>query len=181
MKLKEELLFNLDELEIIDNYINLLKNKSEELKKLYNKTYVKEKYLSNLESSLNEISNKYLTSETEKISYAKENVKNELSKMYNYFKTKLFFKKYATDLENLNIKIDEKNNQISDSYTLNTKVDCEINKEFLYNIISEKIRDLDKEKSIENNFIDLMNEDIKIFRKDNFYKETINWFSVSYI
>ncbi len=41
-------------------------------------------------------------------------------------------------LENLNIKIDEKNNQISDSYTLNTKVDCEINKEFLYNNISEK-------------------------------------------
>ena len=178
LKLKEELLFNLDELEIIDNYTNLLKNKYEELKKSYNKTYVKEKYLSNLESSLNEISNKYLTSETEKISYAKENVKNELSKIYNYFKTKLFFKKYATYLENLNIKIDEKNNQISDNYTLNTKVDCEINKEFLYSIISEKIRDLDKEKSIENNFIDLMNDNIKIFRKDNSYENVVGLFSL---
>ena len=177
-KLKEELLFNLDELEIIDNYINLLKSKSEKLKKLYNKTYVKEKYLSNLESSLNEISNKYLTSETEKISCAKENVKNELNKVYNYFKTKLFFKKYANDLENLNIKIDEKNNQISDSYTLNTKVDCEINKEFLYNNISEKIRDLNKKKSIEKNFIDLMNDDIKIFRKDNSYENVVGLFSL---
>ena len=174
LKLKEKPLFNLDELDIIDSYINLLKNKSEELKKSYNKTFVKEKYLINLESSLNEISNKYLTSETEKISQAKENVKNELSKMYNYFKTKLFFKKYANDLENLNIKIDEKNNPISDSYTLNTKVDCEINKEFLYNIISEKIRELDNEKSIERNFIDLMNGDIKcsmvIFSGKKFYK-----------
>lgn len=178
LKLKEKPLFNLDELDIIDSYINLLKNKSEELKKSYNKTFVKEKYLINLESSLNEISNKYLTSETEKISQAKENVKNELSKMYNYFKTKLFFKKYANDLENLNIKIDEKNNPISDSYTLNTKVDCEINKEFLYNIISEKIRELDNEKSIERNFIDLMNGDIKIFRKDNSYENVVWLFSL---
>lgn len=178
LKLKEKPLFNLDELDIIDSYINLLKNKSEELKKSYNKTFVKEKYLINLESSLNEISNKYLTSETEKISQAKENVKNELSKMYNYFKTKLFFKKYANDLENLNIKIDEKNNPISDSYTLNTKVDCEINKEFLYNIISEKIRELDNEKSIERNFIDLMNDDIKIFRKDNSYENVVWLFSL---
>lgn len=178
LKLKEKPLFNLDELDIIDSYINLLKNKSEELKKSYNKTFVKEKYLINLESSLNEISNKYLTSETEKISQAKENVKNELSKMYNYFKTKLFFKKYANDLENLNIKIDEENNPISDSYTLNTKVDCEINKEFLYNIISEKIRELDNEKSIERNFIDLMNDDIKIFRKDNSYENVVWLFSL---
>lgn len=178
LKLKEKPLFNLDELDIIDSYINLLENKSEELKKSYNKTFVKEKYLINLESSLNEISNKYLTSETEKISQAKENVKNELSKMYNYFKTKLFFKKYANDLENLNIKIDEKNNPISDSYTLNTKVDCEINKEFLYNIISEKIRELDNEKSIERNFIDLMNDDIKIFRKDNSYENVVWLFSL---
>ena len=178
LKLKDKLVFDLAELEVIDNYINLLNNKCEKLKKLFNKTYVKEKYLINLESSLNEISNKYLTSETEKISYAKENVKNELTKMYDYFKTKLFFKKYATDLENLNIKIDEKNNQISDSYTLNTKVDCEINKEFLYNIISEKIRDLDKEKSIENNFIDLMNDNIKIFRKDNSYENVVGLFSL---
>lgn len=98
--------------------------------------------------------------------------------MYNYFKTKLFFKKYANDLENLNIKIDEKNNQISDSYTLNTKVDCEINKEFLYNNISEKIRDLNKKKSIEKNFIDLMNDDIKIFRKDNSYENVVGLFSL---
>lgn len=177
LKLKEKLLFDLEELKIIDNYIILLKNKSEKLKKLYNKTYVKEKYLSNLASLLNEISSKYLTSETEKISCAKENVRNELNKIYNYFKAKLFFKNYATDLENLNIKIDEKNNQISDSYTLNTKVDCEINKEFLYNCISEKIHNLDRKKSLEKNFIDLMNDNIKIFRKDNSSENVVGLFS----
>ena len=126
---------------------------------------------------MNEISNKYLTNETKKISSAKETVKKELNNIYNYFKAKLLFKKYATDLENLNIKIDEKNNPISDSYTLNTKVDCEINKEFLYNIIVEKIHDLNKEKTLENNFIDLMNDNIKIFRKDNSYENVVWVFS----
>lgn len=177
LKLKEDLIFSSEELAIVDSYINLLKNKIEEIEQLYNKTYVKEKFLINIESSLNEISNKYLTNETKKISSAKETVKKELNNIYNYFKAKLLFKKYATDLENLNIKIDEKNNPISDNYTLNTKVDCEINKEFLYNIIVEKIHDLNKEKTLENNFIDLMNDNIKIFRKDNSYENVVWVFS----
>ncbi len=177
LKLKEIQLFNVDELEIINNFLSLLQNKYEELKTLFNKVYVKEEFLKNLECSLNEISNKYLTNSSEKISSAKENVKNELTKIYNYFEKKLLFKKYASDLEKLVIKIDEKNNIISDSYTLNTKVDSEINKVFLYNSISEKIHDLDKGKSIEDNFLDLMNGNIKIFRKDNSYENVVGVFS----
>ncbi len=177
LKLKEIQLFNVDELEIANKFLLLLENKYEELKTMFNKTYVKEEFLKNLENSLNEISNKYLSKSSEKIAFAKENVKNELTKIYNYFEKKLMFKKYASDLENLVIKIDEKNNLISDSYTLNTKVDSEINKEFLYNSIAEKIHDLDKNKSIEENFLDLMNGSIKIFRKDNSYESVVGVFS----
>lgn len=177
LKLKESQLFNVDELEIVNNFLNLLQNKYEELKTMFNKTYVKEEFLKNLENSLNEISNKYLSKSSEKIAFAKENVRNELTKIYNYFEKKLIFKKYASDLENLVIKINEKNNIISDSYTLNTKVDSEINKDFLYNSIGEKIHDLDKSKSIEENFLDLMNGNIKIFRKDNSYESVVGVFS----
>lgn len=177
LKLKESQLFNVDELEIVNNFLNILQNKYEELKTMFNKTYVKEEFLKNLENSLNEISNKYLSKSSEKIAFAKENVRNELTKIYNYFEKKLIFKKYASDLENLVIKIDEKNNIISDSYTLNTKVDSEINKDFLYNSIGEKIHDLDKSKSIEENFLDLMNGNIKIFRKDNSYESVVGVFS----
>ena len=177
LKLKEIQLFNVDELEIVNKFLLLLENKYEDLKTMFNKTYVKEEFLKNLENSLNEISNKYLSKSSEKITFAKENVKNELTKIYNYFEKKLMFKKYASDLENLVIKIDEKNNLISDSYTLNTKVDSEINKEFLYNSIAEKIHDLDKNKSIEENFLDLMNGSIKIFRKDNSYESVVGVFS----
>lgn len=177
LKLKESQLFNVDELEIVNNFLNLLQNKYEELKTMFNKTYVKEEFLKNLENSLNEISNKYLSKSSEKIAFAKENVRNELTKIYNYFEKKLIFKKYASNLENLVIKIDEKNNIISDSYTLNTKVDSEINKDFLYNSIGEKIHDLDKSKSIEENFLDLMNGNIKIFRKDNSYESVVGVFS----
>lgn len=177
LKLKESQLFNVDELEIVNNFLKLLQNKYEDLKTMFNKTYVKEEFLKNLENSLNEISNKYLSKSSEKIAFAKENVRNELTKIYNYFEKKLIFKKYASDLENLVIKIDEKNNIISDSYTLNTKVDSEINKDFLYNSIGEKIHDLDKSKSIEENFLDLMNGNIKIFRKDNSYESVVGVFS----
>jgi|GEM_PF-2137877 len=177
LKLKESQLFNVDEVEIINNLLLLLENKYEELKTMFNKIYVKEEFLKNLGNSLNEISNKYLSKSSEKIAFAKENVKNELIKIYNYFEKKLMFKKYAADLENLVIKIDEKNNIISDNYTLNTKVDSEISKEFLYNIIVEKIHDFDKRKSIEENFLDLMNGNIKIFRKDNSYESVVGVFS----
>lgn len=177
LKLSGDLIFNSDEIEIIDNYIQLLKSKYDEHKEIYNKTFVKEKYIEHLKKSLGEISNKYLTSENEKISNAKTNLKSELDKIEGYFSAKLTLKKYARNLENLQIKIDEKNNKISDNYTLNTKVDRIIDKKFLYSCIAEKIHDFDKNKSLENNFIDLINDNIKIFRKDNSSENVSSLFS----
>lgn len=174
LRLQEQLLFNSEELESINKYIEILNVKYVKIQKIYKVTYIKEQFLEYLENSMSEITNKYLTKESESISSAKKNIKNELGKIFNYFKMRLFFKKWANDLENLNIKIDEKNNQVSENYTLNTKVDCEINKNFLYNSISEKIKELDVTKSLEENFIDLMNDTIKIYRKDNSY-ESVTW------
>ena len=174
LKLNNILIFTQEELEIINNYISLLSNKNVILKKLYKCTFIREKYLEHLEDDLGKLTYRYLSSEKQKITLAKDTIKLEKEKIYQFFKAKLLFKKYSKDLEDLNIKIEEKNNIISDNYTLNTKVDCEINKEFLFNSLKEKVHDFDKSKTLEENFLDLMNNNVKIFRKDNSH-ESIVW------
>ena len=176
LKIKNNSIFTEEEQGIIESYSTLITNKLTEIKLLYKKALVREKFMTNVEESLNEIAKKHMSTESAKISTAKENIKNELVKIYNYYRAKMKFKKCSADLESSVIKVDEKNNQISENYTLNTKVDCEINRDFLYSAISEKIKDFNKDSSLENNFIQLINGNIKILRKDNSYESVVSLF-----
>lgn len=75
LRLKEQLLFNSEELKSINKYIEILNVKYVKLQKIYKVTYIKEQFLEYLESSMSEITNKYLTKESETISSAKKKYK----------------------------------------------------------------------------------------------------------
>lgn len=178
LKLKGKNIFDDEEQKIIKNYINLLSKKHIEIKRLQRKNKIKNTFLSSLDRALSDIANRKITEETVRIENAKNSIDSELNKIYEYFKSKMFFEKYAKDLEKASIKIDEKNKVISPNYTLNTRVDNIINIEFLNEILQDKISHYNKDKTLKENFIDLLDNKIKINRKQNTSENVIDLFTL---
>ncbi len=177
LKLDGISIINGEEIIIVEQYKNLLKNKLNIFLNLHKKNYVRKHFVIHLEEDLNEISNKYKSNEMLKITNAKKLIQNENNKFYNYFKNVLKFRKYADKLESSKIIIAEKNKKINENYILNTKVDNIIDSNFLVNLFLDKISDYDDKISISNNFKNLLNGLLKVKYKDNSVESVIYVFN----